>query len=111
MRIAWLAACALVLLWWIGAFGLDDQLAVPLKLESQMYVLLAMCILAFPAGIIWAVVIAGVARLLHEFGVATNGSIWTGILIFWVGAVVLGYLQWFVLLPKYRAKRNPSIPQ
>lgn len=104
----WLAACLLVLFWWTGMYAFNDQISPPLKSESQIYVLIAMSILSFPAGLIWAVLIAGVSRLLHELGIGVGESTLFSVLIYWIGAVTLGYCQWFVLLPKYKAKRRAS---
>lgn len=66
-----------------------------------------MLFLAFPAGLIVAAVLAALST-----SVDLPGGL-TGVLITWPPFVVLGYLQWFVLLPaavrRLRQTSNPTV--
>lgn len=108
LAIAWLVASALVLVWWIYTYSRGD-LSDGLKAESQMYVILAMSLLTFPAGLLWAVVFSLVLSLLDQIGVGRSLLLESSLM--WAGFVVVGYLQWFVfgprLLAKFRAWRSP----
>ncbi len=106
IRFIWLAACVVVLLWWTIAYGFNDAVPKQLRAESQVYLFIAIIVLSFPAGLIWAVFVAIGSRALYELGFAPDGSIWVNTFIYWLGAVVLGYLQWFVLVPRYTARRR-----
>jgi len=71
--------------------GLEGEL-----LPALVWPMLA---LTMPVGFLVAFVLQGVVLLLGNIGVG-NGEIGAGLLIvFWIAATVLGYLQWFVFLP------------
>jgi len=102
----WLGACAVVLIWWMAVYGLNERTSDALKSEAMIYVVIAMTLLSFPVGLVWTIVIAGGARLLHAAGIDMHAPIWVSLLFYWVGALVLGYLQWFLIVPRIKAKRE-----
>lgn len=112
LAITWLIASTLVFVWWIYTYSRGD-LSDGLKAESQMYVILAMSLLTFPTGLLWAVVFSLVLSLLDEPGISRPLLLESSLM--WAGFLVVGYLQWFVigpgLLAKFRAWRSPSPPQ
>lgn len=112
LAIAWLIASALVFVWWIYTYSRGD-LSDGLKVESQMYVILAMSLFTFPTGLLWVVVFSLVLSLLNQFGITRPLMLESSLM--WAGFLVVGYLQWFVfgprLLAKFREWRSPSARQ
>lgn len=104
-RLLWLGACAIVVIWWMAVYGLHEGAPDTLMGEAMIYVVIAMTLLSFPIGLAWTVLLAIAARVLHEAGVAVQSPLWVNLLLYWVTAVVLGYVQWFVVIPRIRAKR------
>lgn len=109
LAVAWLIASVLVLVWWLYTYARGD-LSDGLKAESQMYVILAMGLLSFPTGLLWAVAFSLVLGLLDQLSIFRPLLLESGLM--WAGFVVVGYLQWFVfgpwMLARFRAWRSPS---
>ena len=107
VKILWVLCCVVVLVWWYYAFGLKTGLSAMLKAESQIYLIIWMVILTFPVGLIWVYLMALVLYGLETLGV-NQEALSSDVLILWAGFVILGYLQWFKLVPfligKWRKK-------
>jgi hypothetical protein len=58
-----------------------------------------MVVLSFPLGLLWLWLASGAGHLLAQFGIDIGGASWTADIVVWLGFVVVGYLQWFFLLP------------
>jgi hypothetical protein len=99
-------ACCIVLVWWALAYGLDEGIPTELKNEAQVYLLLPMALLSFPAGVLWAVLLAGALKLAFDAGLAVALSPMFHAVLAWAGFVVVGYVQWFVLLPSLIGRRS-----
>ncbi len=110
-RLLWLGACAIVLAWWVIVYGLNAGMPDALKSEAMIYVVIAMTLLSFPSGLVWTIVVAIAARLLHGVGVDIQSSIWVSLLFYWASTVVLGYVQWFIAIPRIRARREARSQQ
>ena len=108
IKIGWLVACAVVLLWWTGAYGLNDEVSPALKSEAMIYVIVAMVALSFPIGLVWTVVLAIGARALHGAGIELETSLWIGVILYWLSSLGMGYLQWFVIVPRWRARKHAT---
>ena len=105
-RFAWIMACCIVLVWWAIAYGLDEGIPTELKNEAQVYLLLPMALLSFPAGVLWAVLLAAALKLAFDAELAVALSPMFHAVFAWAGFVVVGYVQWFVLLPSLIGRRS-----
>ena len=99
IRTLWIVACLIVLVWWLYSYGLKEDLSQVLKAESQIYLLIAMVILTLPLGIPWIYLFAGLLYVLESVGINMNGKMQADVFLLWLGFVVIGYIQWFVIVP------------
>lgn len=99
IRTLWIVACIIVLVWWLYSYGLKEDLAQVLKSESQIYLLIAMVILTFPLGIPWIYLFSGLQYVLESVGIDMSGKMQADVFLLWLGFVVIGYIQWFVIVP------------
>lgn len=99
IRILWIVACIIVLVWWLYSYGLKEDLSQVLKSESQVYLLISMVILTLPLGIPWIYLFAGLLYVLESVGINMSGKMQTDVILLWLGFVVIGYFQWFVMVP------------
>lgn len=117
VRIMWLIAMIAVLVFWIGS-GFDG---VPSQRnhdgERHLLATLALIVLTFPLGLMWASVLNVAAYLFDAAGYRAEGSDIFLIPFVWLGFTAVGYIQWFMLLPwlwrRWKARRvrraTPSI--
>lgn len=105
-RVVWLSACVLILVWWVAAFSLSSELPAALRAESAFYVYIGMMLLSFPAGLIWALVLAFLNWFLEMLNLTMPTLPWIEVVVYWGGATALGYAQWFKLIPWIRARRR-----
>jgi hypothetical protein len=99
--VIWLVTSSAVLIWWIALYGLNEEIPGTAKAEATIYVVIAMSVLAFPIGLIWAIVLAVMLSAISQ-----SQSAWSGVLLYWAVAVSLGYVQWFIAIPIIREKRT-----
>lgn len=102
LKIGWILLCLGALAgWWFG-WGFVDGAGE--RIENRQFLDAIMGVIAFPGGLIWV----WLAPLLEPF--ARDLSIACGLprhlwidygpeLLVWAGASLLGYVQWFWLLP------------
>jgi hypothetical protein len=107
LAIAWTAVCTGVL-----AVSLMNPDGDP---EAQLFLLIAMNVLTFPAGYLYALLLTTVAQLsdtLFSIRFASDNDVAELVLV-WAGFLVFGYAQWFVLTPwlyrKVRASRDRRV--
>ena len=97
LKFAWLLACIAVLLWDLTSC---PQRANPtLMSECSLLAGAMMVILSFPSGLLWLWLVSGSAYLVGQLGMDISAVSPIANLIVWIGFVVVGYLQWFILLP------------
>jgi len=89
----------IVLVGWLYSYGLNEDLSQVLKSESQVYLLIAMVILTLPLGIPWIYLFAGLLYVLQSVGINMSGETQVDVFLLWLGFVVIGYIQWFVIVP------------
>jgi Na+/H+-dicarboxylate symporter len=93
LKIVW---CAL-LLWALGFTLLHRH-----SPETGAVTTYAVMVLAFPSGWLPALAFGVIAFALEQIGVRVPGLV--QLIVLWVAGVVLGYLQWFVVLPRLVAR-------
>lgn len=112
IRSLWFAAALAILCWWFIAYGIRADLSPSLKSESQIYLIIAMVVLSFPVGLIWTYLFALVLSALSQIDIVPGGGWQLDVILLWVGYVVVGYLQWFELIPRvvarFRMRREPA---
>ena len=102
LRFGWLALCVAVLaVWWFGGGFVDGA---GHRVEQRQFLEAAMGILAFPAGLLWVWFMPYIEPLAQSVAYATGIQApgwqrYGPAIMMWSGAVSLGYLQWFWLLP------------
>jgi len=105
-KIIWLVLCiAPYLHWlmWIGAFSSESTSWQ----EKDIYMWISLSALGFPCSVVWFYLAALFQLALAQIGIEFTNLYVTNTLI-WIGAVVVGYLQWFILVPLLRKKWKES---
>lgn len=102
--LVWLVASLIVLGWWYYRFGLNPDLSRTLRNESQIYLIIGMAFLSFPAGLLYVYLFGLATYGLDSVGINMHQHEMLEVLTLWAGFVLSGYLQWFVLLPFIREK-------
>jgi hypothetical protein len=100
LKLAWWSVCLGVIAWWFFAVdpgALGSKTSEPLQQQTLRGV---MALLAFPAGLVWVWVLPSLAPLAEAMGMPMQGWPWYAPgLLAWAGCALLGYAQWFWLLP------------
>lgn len=77
--------------------------------DIEIFLVWYMFSLAFPSGLLYALLFSGISILLDNYFSITLYTTYLSLTLSWLGLFVLGYLQWFKLLPwlveKWRARR------
>lgn len=96
----YLVACAAVLAFAISGREIRD---------TDIVVAYAMLFLSFPAGYLVAALFAAVGYVLYEaFGIIVPGGLTSNVVTV-IAFAVVGYAQWFILVPwLYRKVKVPS---
>jgi hypothetical protein len=90
----WVSLSVLVLI--IAIAGYDGR---P-NSDAEEVLLWFMLVLSFPASLLYSVAFAGVAILLHRHTQVTIPASHWSMGVAWVALFALGYLQWFVVVPR-----------
>jgi hypothetical protein len=69
-----------------------------LRAECSLLLAGVMTLLTLPSGILWVIAINGIGYVLFWAGIEIPSSLLVDILV-WLGFVVIGYFQWFRLVP------------
>ena len=100
LKIGWWAACMAVLVWWFLAAepgAVSSPASEPLHEQTLKGI---MALLAFPAGLLWVWSLPWLAPAVEAAGVSLRGWPWyLPTVLAWSGCALLGYVQWFWLLP------------
>ena len=102
LRVGWLLLCVAALaVWWLG-WGFVDGAGQ--RIEHRQLLDVIMGVLAFPAGLVWVYVAPNLESLAKSAVLATGvpPEFWRSYgpeLLAWLGATLIGYVQWFWLLP------------
>ncbi len=102
LRLGWLLLCLAALAgWWLG-WGFVDGAGQ--RIEHRQLLDAIMGVLAFPAGLLWVWIAPNLESLAKSAALAAGvrPAIWQMYgpeLLAWMGATLLGYIQWFWMLP------------
>jgi hypothetical protein len=96
LKLVWFTACIGVLVY---AFVVCGLLTEPM-LRGECFLLtgIMMALLSFPLGLLWWVFLSAVGYGLSLAGIEIPESISVHLIV-WLGFVIVGYLQWFKLVP------------
>ena len=100
LQIAWLSCCFVALAWWYITYGIRSELSEMLRAESQIQLIVVMVVITFPMGLAWAYIVGLVTYGLERAGISASTTWYPDVLLWWLGFVVVGYLQWFKLGPR-----------
>lgn len=100
LQIVWLSCCVAALAWWYIAYGVRSELSETLKAESQIHLIIVMVVITFPIGLAWSYVVGLIAYGLEGAGIGISTTWHLDVLLWWLGFVVVGYVQWFKLGPR-----------
>lgn len=96
--LAWVAVCSAVLAWTLVAVSYSSS--ATLRGETLLLGSGLLIMLTFPIGIVWWLVLGALAYAISLLGLSSE-YLQLGMFVFaWGGFVVVGYLQWFMLLPR-----------
>jgi hypothetical protein len=99
-KLLWWAASLAVLVWWFFSIDLGAPASAGRRADQERIMEGIMAFLAFPAGLVWVWALPMLTSMLEAFGVIVARWPWySQPLAAWCGAALLGYLQWFWLLP------------
>ena len=110
LRFGWLLLCLLALAGWWFEWGFVDGAGQ--RIEQRQLLDAIMGVLAFPAGLLWVWIAPNLESLAKSAALAAGvpSAFWRLYgpeLVAWLGATVLGYIQWFWLLPYvFRLRAN-----
>lgn len=100
LKIGWWSACLAVLVWWFVAADPGAAASRANEPLHEQTLKGLMALLAFPAGLLWVWSMPWLAPAVEAAGVPLAGWPWyTPTVLAWSGCAVLGYVQWFWLLP------------
>ena len=109
LQIGWLIICVATLaVWWYGVGFVDGA---GQRIEQGPFLDAAMAILAFPAGLVWVWLVPYLEPLAQSASRAGGVSphLWQNYgaaMLTWCGATLIGYIQWFWLLPAVFARQS-----
>ena len=96
-KIVWLIACLIVLAWTFVACGREAN--ETLRGECSLLAAIIMAFLTFPVGLLWWLLISATGYVLSLVGIEIGGASAIADLVVWFGFVIVGYFQWFKLVP------------
>lgn len=110
LKVVWFLACFAVLVW--GLFACGQQANSTLRAECALLGAIIMVLLTLPSGILWWLLLSGTGYVLSLIGIEIGASAIAD-LVAWLGFVVVGYLQWFKLVPwlvaRWRSRRTAHL--
>jgi hypothetical protein len=101
VKVCWFLACLAVLAW--GIFGCEQEANPTLRGECAFLAGSVLALFSLPLSIVWWVLLNAAAYGFSLFGIEVGESPAFGAAA-WLGFVVVGYLQWFMLMPWLRRK-------
>lgn len=95
VRVAWIIAMTAVLILWLSAVrDLSSQ-----HDDAHLYFVLILVVLSFPSGLAWVALANVTSYVAFSMGYRLELPPAAEISALWTGFLLVGYLQWFVLLP------------
>lgn len=105
LRIIWVLATMSIMVWGIAGCG---EVANPtLRAECGLLWSIVLAAVGFPLTVVWWITLSAVGAAFSSVGLEIGLSPAFDA-IAWIGFVVIGYVQWFVLLPRVWHELMPS---
>lgn len=99
LKIGWWTLCLTILAAWYFISGINGA-AAPTAASDWRSFVLAMAVISFPAGPLWLWALPSIRDVLPATGVDLSLLPWYWEQVAaWFGITVIGYAQWFWLLP------------
>lgn len=99
LKIGWWIVCLLILATWYFVSGIDGAGSPTAPTDWRSFVL-AMAVISFPAGALWLWALPSIRDALPAAGVDLGLLPWYWEHVAaWLGIALIGYIQWFWLLP------------
>ena len=110
LKILWFLACLAVLAW--GIIGCDEKATSTLRGECALLAGYVLALLNLPLSIVWWLLLSAAGYAFYLAGIEITDSPAFGAVV-WLGFVVVGYLQWFKLVPwliaKWRSRHSARL--
>lgn len=97
LKLIWVGACVTVLVW--AFIHCSQQTDLMLRGECSLLVSGVMALFSLPLGVLWFWLVSALGFGLSSLGIASDRSSFIIDFAIWLGFFVVGYLQWFKLLP------------
>ena len=106
LRVIWCSACVMVLVWSLVAAANAPS---HLRHHADEALAIWLAVLTFPVGVAYYIALTLLLMLVYSVtGTSIGGGPIFAVLVAWLPAVILGYWQWFVLLPRYLSRRREA---
>ncbi|HSD44477.1 MAG TPA: hypothetical protein VLD36_21765 [Burkholderiales bacterium] len=107
LKIVWLIACVVMLAWTFVACG--NEANATLRGECSLLAAIIMAFLTLPLGLLWWLLLSATGYVLSLVGIEIGSTSAIADFVVWFGFVVIGYFQWFKLVPwltaRWRSRR------
>jgi len=110
--VAWLLPSVFLLGWALYPFltGVGNDLPPAYKSERVLVMELWMLALTFPCGLLWLLLVSGIAYAFPYLFSITLGELTVlSIFLTWLSFFICGYFQWYKLLPWIIRKLHSSV--
>jgi hypothetical protein len=101
LRVSWLLACASIIAWSMTCCGGTAE--APLSGERRLLASVALAALGLPSTIAWWLLLNVASVVFSAWGIEL-GMYRVFDAVGWLGLVIVGYVQWFVVLPRFWTK-------
>lgn len=100
LRLLWWGISLGILLWWMGATVWDALGGHSPAVRDERLFHAAMALISFPAGLIWVLATPWLLSLVPQGAGPVASLPYAEPFLVWLGCAVIGYVQWFWLLPQ-----------
>lgn len=106
LKLAWLGGCSCAYVVWLTSVGAFSNVAAPYAGEKEFYLWALLAMAGFPGVLLWLVCAAFILKGLYFADVDVSSRPYLTTTIIWLGAVVVGYIQWFHIVPRLMNRRK-----
>jgi hypothetical protein len=107
LKIGWWSVCLVAIATWFVAADPGTAASQVNEPIEQQLLKGVMALIAFPAGLVWVWSLPWLTPGIEAAGVPLSSWPWyTPTVLAWLGCAVLGYVQWFWLMPHVLTLRS-----